>query len=338
MKDLTDVKDMEAESSTAPAPDETAKETAAESAASSPATDESKGDEPISVVREVVEAQRKKEELPKETASSAEGEEDADDKAGEKDSKKAPDDENFSDVPFHKHPRFQQLLRGYKTALPDAQRYRNIEKFLDNSGLSAEEGANALTIFGLAKSDPAQAWAKIKPWVAQLVRAAGEVVPEDLQKRVQAGEITKEVATELARTRAEVESAKTRQTFEQRQAERQAIVDRETAIYNAAAEWESQRRQRDPNFDAKQADLAREIAYLHATEGKPTDPDGVRKQLQTAYKAVNERIAATVPINPSQPRKPAMRPVNGGQATGTTHAKLESTADVVKSVLAQRAH
>lgn len=274
------------------------------------------------IVRDVVSAEQPAPEA--EPGSSPDGEEATADAAA-----KQPDNENYSDVPFNKHPRFRELLSQKKAAEVDAIRYRNIETFLDSNGMTAEEAADMLQVAAMAKTNPVEAWAKIKPWVEQVAIAAGAIVPPDLQQRMQNGELTREAAIEIAKTRAQVQSMQTRQQLQEQQAQRRAAEAAQTAIITAASSWEADRRAKDPNFDAKMPALEREIAYLFATEGRPTTPQGVIEQCQRAYQAVNAAFRAPAPARAPQPK--AVRPVTGGQVAGTAAASPNSTLDIIRA-------
>ena len=292
-------------------------------AGSSTAADETQKDT-LSVVRDVVAAGQ--EAPPEEPGSSPDGEEAT---VATTDEKTA-DDENYTDVPFHKHPRFQHLLREKKAAEVDAVRYRNVEAFLERSNLDAAEAADGLEIMGLAKTDPVAAWERIKPWVEKVAIAAGVIMPSDLQEKVQQGLMTREAAIEVSRARAQVQSAQTREQLQRQQAERRSQTEAQQAIVNAATSWEADRQAKDPNFAAKLPALQRELAYLHATEGRPNTPQGVKEQCDRAYAAVNAAFRPPAPA--AQPaRKPAVRPVTGGQVAGNTVAEPKSTLDIVRA-------
>ena len=288
---------------------------------SSDATGENSDESLLSVVRDVVAEGRKDK---AEAASPAEGEEGSD---GTGEPKK--DDEDYSDVPFNKHPRFQQLVRKAKAFEQDAQRYQNVQGFLDQTGLSAEEAADGLSIMGLAKTDPAGAWEKIKPWVQKLLVASGEVLADDLQQRVAAGEMTQAAALELSRARAASQNAAAARSFHEQRAQRQQQTDVSTALQTAAQTWEDNRRAKDPNFDAKHRAVMAEVRQLIAEEGMPTSPQGVRAQLDKAYKAVNERFA---PPAPAPQKRPPIRPVTGGQVAGGQPLPKDASAlDIVRA-------
>ncbi|MBI2240299.1 MAG: hypothetical protein HYU59_05785 [Magnetospirillum gryphiswaldense] len=294
---------------------------------SSDATGDNEADDLLSVVRDVVDESR----ADASAASPAEGSEGGQQPGDAP--KNEPDDENYSDVPFHKHPRFQHLLRKSKTYEADAVRYRNVQGFLDQNGLAAEEAADALVIAGLLKTNPAEAWSRLKPVVQSLLQAAGEVLPQDLAQRVQNGEMSQEAALEVSRSRAQVQSVQARQTFEQQRAERTQSQQRAQALYETAATWEADRRAKDPNFDAKMPLLEDALAGMQRREGVPNTPEGVRDQLKRAYDAVNARYA---PPQPQRQPRPAVRPVSGGAVAGNAQPKPKNMLDIVRANRASR--
>lgn len=282
----------------------------------------------LSIVRDVV---SKTEEEPKAAASSA-NEADGQ-KTGEVETTTEQDNENYSDVPFNKHPRFQQVLGKLKAAETDAQRYRNVETFIGEQGLSGDEAAELLQIGGLIKTNPVEAWKRVLPTIQQLAIAAGEVLPDDLRQRVQAGEVSREVAMDLSRQRAANQSLTARQEWERNNSQQRQVVELQQQIGSTVTSWESERRARDPNFEAKLPAIEREVAWLQSKHGKPRDPNGVRAQLQQAYDAVSAQFAVPTP---AAPKRATQRPVTGGQVNGNVRPEPASTLDIIEQVVAAR--
>lgn len=281
----------------------------------------------LSVVRDVVDARAEQS-----AASSADSAE-----AGQKPgaaAPKEPDNENYTDVPFHKHPRFQHVVSELKTARIDQQRYQNVENFLQEQGLSGDEAAGLLRIGGLIKTNPAEAWKEMKPVVEKVLIAAGELLPTDLKAMVDKGEMKPEVALEVSRSRAAVQSTEARVQFDRQRQESRQQSDARNAILGTVSSWEAERKLRDPNFDAKQSALQREIAWLQTKEGRPNTPEGVRAQLQKAYDTVSAAHVAPAPV---RQQRPAIRPVTGGQVNGSVRPEIKSTLDAVNAVVARRA-
>lgn len=321
-----DAKNEELEPSTSSALDEAVEQDEdlrPDDADSSPATgEESSETETLSVVRDVV---GDEEEAPaEEKASPAEGEEAGPEAGDDAPEAKEQDDEDYTDVPFHKHPRFQQLLRKAKTYEEDAKRYQNVQSFIDQHGLQADEAAELLVIGGLMKTNPAEAWRRMKPAVQKVLMAAGEVLPDDLKERVQKGEISPQAALEVSRLRAQQSSAESMRAFEQQRQEQMRQQEMQTRLQQTAASWEQDRRAKDPNFDAKYDALLDGVYALQRREGIPTTPEGVRDQLTRAYKAITPPAAA-------KPR-PAPKPTNAsGQVAGNQRPAEQSTLDIIRA-------
>ncbi len=241
------------------------------------------------------------------------------------------DDENFSDAPFHQHPRFRQLIGQRNELKPLADKYRTIESFLTENAMSGEEATQALNTAALIKRDPEAAWAELKPIVQELLVTIGEVLPLDLKTQVQSGQMTQETAKLIAKERAKANLVKGQMSFGQAQAERQRQVAAQTAaqtaqhgVRAAVLAWETKATE-DPDFAKKREDLQREVLFLQHRDGKPTTPEGVTKQLTDAMKAVNKRIEA------SRPRRPEIRPVTGGSTGGNPRAEPANTLDLVRN-------
>lgn len=326
----------EVEKTATVAQDEAAAGEPAEKAAvaeSSTASDENESEDggALSIVRDVV---NKGEGGSESAASSAKAETDANAEAGASGEPSERDNEDYSDVPFNKHPRFRELIAERNGLREDAQRYKNVEQFIESHGLEGKEVADLIEIGGLIKTNPVAAWERMKPVVEQVVRAAGEALPDDLLAKVRDGALTREAALEVSRARAARQSMDTRQQWEQQrsQSERQRAV--QASIDNTVGSWVEARKARDPNYASKEPLLQREIAFLQSTEGRPNTPEGVRAQLEKAYRAVNENFTAPQ----ARQQKPAIKPVTGGQqVNGSSAPKIESAMDAVNAVIARRA-
>lgn len=324
MADEDGIEDMEpvssAGSETLDAPDTTTEVVEAAKPEQSSPSEKGEATDALSIVRDVVDKASVKEA----PASQADGEETGA-KPGVSDPKTDPED--YSDVPFSKHPRFQQVVRERREFKVDAERYRNVQTFLDSSGMSAEEAADGLTIMAQAKVDPAGAWQRIKPWVQKVLIAAGEVLPDELNQRVEAGHLDRDTALQLSRTQAQIHAMETQRSFEQQRAERSRQFEAQQSIQTAASTWEEERKVRDPNFDAKIDLLKREIAWLQREEGRPDTPEGVKDQLDRAYKTVSGRFVAPTPV--PVPR-PTIKPVPSGQQSAAARPAPRDTLDIVR--------
>ncbi|WP_277023072.1 MULTISPECIES: hypothetical protein [Paracoccus] len=240
---------------------------------------------------------------------------------------KETDDTNYSDVPFNKHPRFQQLLRQKKEFEADAQQHRIVQDFMKQNDLDPEEAADGLQIMALMKKDPTKALEALKPHIQRLLEATGETLPQDLRAKVQAGELPLDAAKEVSRARATLQhQQETQRQAEQRRQEDER-VQQGRALRDTAISWANDRNTRDPAFQSKEPLMRREIAFLQREEGIPNTPEGVRDQLNRAYASVNQQARVVAPA--AAPR-PAVRPVTGGTAPGTPAAEPASMLDAIK--------
>lgn len=285
----------------------------------SPATDD-KPEDVLSVVRDVV----SKNEVAEASAAKPEDEDANATSDGAKDEQK--DDTDYSDVPFHKHPRFQQLLRKSKEFEADAGRYRNIEGFLKENHLSGDEAAEGLQVMALAKTDPVKALEQIKPFVRSLLIAAGEVLPDDLKSSVQKGDMPANAAMEISRARAALAQQQEAQRLAAERAQAEQRVQHSETLRGTAQQWLQERDARDPAFQSKYPLLEREVALMQRKEGVPGTIEGVRDQLNRAYDSVNKQARVVAPAAP----RPAKSPITGGAAPGKPAPQPTSMLDVIR--------
>jgi hypothetical protein len=238
---------------------------------------------------------------------------------------KTPDDENFSDAPFHNHPRFKQVIAQRNHYREGAQQYEQVQQFLQDNGISAEEAAEMLTLKALMKTDPQKAWAQFKPIVQQLLVDAGEILPDDLKQRVARGEMSREAAIEYQRLRAAQTSGQKAQQAAAERTQQSQALQAQKAVTDSVAMWEQATRLRDPDFEAKTEALQKEILWLQRRDGLPKTPDAARKMVEEAYQTVSKTARPAA--------RQQMRPVTGGRVTtGQSTAAPTSMLDVVRSV------
>ena len=123
-------------------------------------------------------------------------------------------------------------------------------------------------------------------------------------------------------------------SFDQQQADRRVSGERAALRRSAATSWETDRRRRDPNFDAKLPAVMKEVVWLQSQEGIPDSPQGVQDQLRRAYEEVNKGHS---PARTAPARKPAITPVNGsGQGAADAHPAPKNTMEIIQAELSKR--
>jgi cell division septum initiation protein DivIVA len=287
----------------------------------------------LSVVRSVIE--------PKPTGA---GESQADGEGGqqagsqpadEKGQKEQPDeakDDNFTDVAFGKHPRFQELL-GHRNRLrqqvqdlePDAQQYRQIQSFMDQSGLTPQEVAEGLMLMAEMKSgDPAKAYEALSKKVETLALASGKKLPQELEERVAQGYVDRETAEQMYRAQLQQarEAANAKRQLEQREA--RDAAESAQSVQSAVASWEAQVRSDDPDYSIK-ADLVKDRLRAEiAAKGIPKTPDEAVQLAKAAYDDVSKKLAKV-----RGPRQEIRQPV-GGKVNGSVAPEPRNLLEVIQ--------
>jgi hypothetical protein len=205
-------------------------------------------------------------------------------------------------LPFHNHPRWKAMLQERDAYKQGAQQYSQIETFMHDNGISQDEVVRMYQFAAAMKRDPIKALELIQPVLETLNQfVGGGQLPEDVARQVDDGTISRDAAAELVRRRNEAEFFRTeRQRAEAQQAafrEQQAIQAQTQDLVSAATEWETQTRQRDPDYDRKSALIGSRIREL-IQEHPPRDRKEALDIAQKAYDDVNASLRSFAPRQP----------------------------------------
>jgi hypothetical protein len=240
--------------------------------------------------------------------------------------------EDFSKLPFNKHPRFRELVKeknSYKTQVAeyeaDAKQYREIQGFMQANGLTAEEVAQSLeTLAKMKTGDPAKAYELMQERLEAMAVAAGKKLPAELEEKVEQGYIDRETAQELHQRQAEAER---KAEMASTQLERQSQQDQQAQVHamaSAVAAWEQSTKATDPDFDLK-AELVKDRVRAHvAQHGMPKTTDAALKMSKDAYDAVTQTLLRV------RGDKTPMRTAVGGKTNGSAAPEPKSLLDVVR--------
>jgi len=285
----------------------------------------------LSVVKSVVEqsAEAQDDESPSESPTDTQSEIEPEQAESEQ-------DEDFSKLPFNKHPRFRELVREkntYKAQMAeyeaDAKQYRDIQTFMEGAGLTAEEVAEGLALMAQMKSgDPAKAYEALTKKVETLALAAGKQLPQELEERVEQGFVDRETAQQLYQKQVQAER---QAALAQNQLQQRTYQDAQTqvvSIANAVQAWEQATKGTDPDFEIK-VDLVKDRVRAHvAANGMPKTPDEAVKLTKEAYESVTQVLRR------AQGPKQSMRPAVGGKVNGSAAPEPRSLLDVIRQASA----
>lgn len=262
------------------------------------------------------------------------------DGASEKDLEDPTDDEIKALKPKVQR-RVQQLLsqrnesRRERDALkPDAESFQQIRNFMQVNSLQDSEVAELFEIGAALKSgDPtrlAQFLDRVMPTIQGVLEATGRSVPRDLREQVNNGELSEDAAKRLGQERYGRLAAEERARRTDQQVQTQNQTQATATIRNAVADWQTQARRLDPDFDLKADAMKRAAQAMVAEKGLPQTPEQAVEYAKAAYVEVNSWMSRAKPA--PKPTKPA--PASGPSAnrTGLT-PQANSLTDIVKNAL-----
>lgn len=242
----------------------------------------------------------------------------ADKEAKEKDGEK-PDDiseEELSAMTPNAQRRIRELNDRMKAAEAEteavkgkAENFDQVVGFMQKSNLTSDDVNNGFEIMAAIKNDPQRALEMLTPVIRSLMDMTGNVMPQDLKERVEAGEISEADAMELARSRAGAKLSKEREEAQAEQrkreeAQRARQTQTQTALTSAEA-WSAEKRKVDPDWDKKHPKVAEKIELRVHRDGMPKSETEMRQWLDDALKQVNDEIKAFLPTpKPNTPKNP----------------------------------
>lgn len=247
------------------------------------------------------------------------------------DAEKAAAKEAGEDVPFAKHPRWQEVLKERKdlrkeneALKPDAEEWSKVVTFMNVNQLTPEETAQGFQIMALIKHDPAKALQALAPYIEQMEMLVGKKLPADLQKQVDDGAVTAEVAQETARLRVSNQSLQATNEQQQQSQQRQAAEQRAQAINGAVTQWEQGKAAQDPDYKLKQPVIKARLITALATK-RPATAEEALKICNEAYALASEDLKPIL-------AKRAPTPKNPGSSSSSTRAAPvpSSLLEVVK--------
>jgi hypothetical protein len=243
--------------------------------------------------------------------------------------------DDFSKLPFNKHPRFRELVKEkntYKAQMAgyeaDAKQYRDIQSFMQTNSLTAQEVVEGFEIMAQMKSDPAKAREALLKRMELLELATGHKLPTDLEEKIDQGYIDRETARDLHQQRV---GAERKAQLAQSQLDRRSQEDQRNQVNSmasAVSAWEQATKSSDPDFDLK-AELVKDRVRAHvASNGMPRTAEEALKLSKDSYDAVTQTLLRV------RGDKAPMRTTVGGKTNGSAAPEPKNLLDVIRRVSA----
>lgn len=214
---------------------------------------------------------------------------------------------------------------------PKAEKFEQIQRFVDDAGLSKDDVNQGFDVMRNLKTDPFKAYEQLRPIMDQLESIVGVRLPDDLHQEVAQGRITEGHARELSRARgqAAVTGQQLQRTTQRVETDRQmqAIEAQVNDVASAVTEWEKTTGSKDPDWKLKQSRIT-ELVELEVMRRQAREPryfpskEEAIEMSKTALTRVDAELKALRPAR----RAVATTP---GPDTGSTR----TTAAVPKNML-----
>lgn len=241
-------------------------------------------------------------------------------------------------LPFHKHPRFQELVKErndfkqkIEQADPALKRDANLTKYCQDNGISNDEFVQAMEVAALLHNDPAKALETLRGYVETLELTLGNKLPADLQKEVDDGALSEARAKELANLRVKAQGLE----FSGKKSEAQVAQERQQANVAAVNAWEESKRSTDTAY-AKKAPLIQKAFVALCAMQPPRSAAEAVALAEQAYKEVNDALGT---LTPKPPERRVLK-TNGATVKGAIEVKAgtslrEALPLIAKQVAAQ---
>ena len=249
--------------------------------------------------------------------------------------------DDWSDVPFNKHPRFRKLVseKNEQRKLAeqfreDSAQYQKIVDFIGSNNLSAEDAAEGFRIMSLIKNNPGEAHEILQGHLNSVNELTGKKLPDDIQGKLDDGFLDEDAAKELSQARANLQREQQLQQQDKENAEQVEQVSRKQKadqqlnyLRKVVKDWEDTTRNSDPDFSLKQDEINDRVAALVNERGRPVTSEQVLGIANDAYETVNGRYKARTP------QRQNIRTSTGGKLSGTPVAEPSSMHEVISNVL-----
>ena len=232
--------------------------------------------------------------------------------------------------------RIQQLLQerhGWEekatAASEKASRFDQIVGFAEANRLSNEDVSATFEIAALMKNEPEKAYEKVLPIFLHLSKLTGNVLPADIQEKVNLGYLPEQDARELVRLKTQTALSQERAAEQEKQAETERKLEAQRTLVreatDATAAWEEQRSKTDPDWSSKKELVLEFTRSEIATKGFPASKALMVELLNSVSARVDQQVARFRPA----PR--AVTPVTGASSA---RASAEPTSAVEAAMMA----
>lgn len=254
--------------------------------------------------------------------------------------------EDFSDVPFNKHPRFQELIaekNEYKAKAeemssqiealtPDADEWNKVSAYMKENGIASEAMAELFEYAALVTTGRVdKALEMARKQVAELEALTGHKLSPDLQRRIDDGVMDEESARQLSTAQSRLELERRMHQREMEAAQQQTKVANTEAVMDAVRQWEKKIRSEDTDYGLKHEAVQDRLKLeLSKPGGMPTSAKAGVELVQNIY----DQVSAW-PVFKNESRLTPNKSVTGGSSPRAPARQPASMLEAVQMALEQ---
>lgn len=195
-------------------------------------------------------------------------------------------------VPFHNHPRWKEIMAEREALKLRATHYDQISDYMRANGLTNDELAQGFEVMALMKNDPIRAKDVLTSHIEKISHFTGDVLPKDIQYKLDVGEIDEDSARELAKYRAKNDYSSRALAEQQANQIAQQEANHQKTMYDAVINWEGSIASKDPEYRNKQALVTDRVKSIMQEVGRPNNPEQAVQFVERAYNEVNQRLGS----------------------------------------------
>jgi len=236
-----------------------------------------------------------------------------------------------------------RLTERLEEAQPAVEQMESLRNFMQEKNLSTENVSELMVVGGLAMSDDPKdlraALNRVNQFKAQIESQLGDILPDDLQKKVEDGHLDAEAAKEVALSRIataraenKVKGAETVVQTTQNDSQKQVESAAAQVVHSTISDWQREKASKDPDYPRKAELLQKEIRLrVMAEGGKVLDKNKALKIADDAYAEVNRLYKALAPAQSPQ----AKRFTQSKSAPGNMATKPNSPLEAARAGLSK---
>lgn len=239
-------------------------------------------------------------------------------------------EEEEEQPPFHEHPRWKQVVKERDEARAEievfkgsSEKLENITQFMETNHIEPDQAGEAFSVVAhITNGRYKEALATLTPIVENLQKLTGNILPDDLETKVNEGHLDEDSAYELAQARQNAQTSKMQAQRANENLDHNNIQTQRQEITASVKSFVERLQKSDPDFSKKESLIQDRVRSLIQEKGHPADKKQAHAFIQQAYDEINSQISSFLPnrqnssVSPKNTKmnSPRQRPASAEEA------------------------